>query len=324
MKKRRIVLASVLKPVDDPRMFEKMATSLARSGAYEVHVIGHRSDGVAREPAVHFHTLSPFKRISPGRIRSRLKVLKIVIKVKPELLIVTTHELLGVAFLIRILFGTKIIYDLQENYWRNIMYTDAFPKGTRAIIGCLVRMKEIIISPFIAHFILAEKAYFQELGFVKNKCTIIENKCLVPQDFERKPVNDYIQLVFTGTIAESTGVFQAIDLAKALHSIEHKIRLTIIGSIAQTKVKLRIQHEVDQNSFIRLTGDGNIIPHQKIMEAIATANFGLLYYPPSPHTENKIPTKLFEYLACHWLLSFCRTTQPWMANVRTLPGRHCR
>jgi hypothetical protein len=38
IKKRRIVLASVLKPVNDPRMFEKMGQSLSQM--YEVHIIG--------------------------------------------------------------------------------------------------------------------------------------------------------------------------------------------------------------------------------------------------------------------------------------------
>ncbi len=38
IKKRRIVLASVLKPVNDPRMFEKMGQSLSHH--YEVHIIG--------------------------------------------------------------------------------------------------------------------------------------------------------------------------------------------------------------------------------------------------------------------------------------------
>ena len=41
VKKRRIVLASVLKPVNDSRMFEKMGQSLAPY--YEVHIMGTQS-----------------------------------------------------------------------------------------------------------------------------------------------------------------------------------------------------------------------------------------------------------------------------------------
>jgi len=39
MKKQRIVLASVLKPVDDTRMFEKIGKSLSRNPDYEIFII---------------------------------------------------------------------------------------------------------------------------------------------------------------------------------------------------------------------------------------------------------------------------------------------
>ena len=63
MKKRRIVLASLLKPVNDTRMFEKIGVSLAQSGQYEVHIIGYPSGTSVSEPNVHFHPLPRFKNI---------------------------------------------------------------------------------------------------------------------------------------------------------------------------------------------------------------------------------------------------------------------
>ena len=179
MKKRRIVLASILKPVNDTRMFEKIGVSLVQSGQYEVNIIGYPTESAISDPNVHFHPLPKFKRLSFARFTARLKVLKFIIKVKPELLIVTTHELLEVAILIRIFFGTKIIYDIQENYWRNILYTDAFPKIIRPLIASFVRLKEWATSPFFSRFLLAEKCYAYELGFLKNKFVVIENKCKV-------------------------------------------------------------------------------------------------------------------------------------------------
>jgi glycosyltransferase involved in cell wall biosynthesis len=311
MKKRRIVLASVLKPVNDARMYEKMGASLARSEQYEIHIIGYPSNMVDGNTAIRFHPLKKFKRLSPGRLAARLKTLQISIKVKPDLLIVTTHDLLIVAFLIRILFGTKIIYDIQENNWRNILYTNAFPLGTRTLIAGLIRLKEVIISPFVGHFILAEKCYLNEMPFVKNKSTIVENKCKVPEGFQRRPDNKFIQLIFTGTLAESTGVFQAIDLAKKLKLIDPRIYLTIIGYGAQYEVLQKIEDETVQNPFIRLVGGKELVPHRTIMNVIATASFGMICYPVSPHLENKIPTKLFEYLACQ-LPILLQNHRPWV------------
>lgn len=311
MKKRRIVLASLLKPVNEPRMFEKMGMSLAQSGQYEVHIVGYPSETLISEPNVHFHLLPRFKRISFGRIVARLKALRFIIKVKPELLIVTTHELLGVVILIRILFGAKIIYDIQENYWRNIFFTNAFPKSLRPLLAFFVRLKEWVASPLFSQFLLAEKCYADELGFIKNKFLVIENKCKVPMDFQRNPSKDFIKMVFTGTIAKSTGVFQAIDLAKKLHAVEPKIRLNIIGYCTRTNELQKIKEEISKNDFITLTGGDEFISHSSIMDAIATANFGVICYPLSPHTENKIPTKLYEYLACQ-LPILLQNHKPWM------------
>ncbi len=299
MKKRRIVLASILKPVNDTRMFEKMGISLANSEKYEIHIIGYPTETKFFESKIQFHPLPAFRRLSVGRLLARLKTLQILINVKPELILVTTHELLGVAILNRIIFGSKIIYDVQENYWLNIRHTNAFPRILRGLIAFLVRAKELVTAPFVSRFILAEKCYAEELNFVRDKFSIIENKCKIPEGFVRKLDPDFIRLIFTGTLAESTGIFQAIDLAKKLHAFESKIRLDIIGFCAQPKLIRKIEKAISQDSYITLVGGGNFVSHSIIRDAIATANFGLICYPPSPHLENKIPTKLFEYLACH-------------------------
>src|SRR5258708_6960296 len=96
MKKQRIVIASLLKPVNDTRMFEKMANSLAR--VYDVFIIGFSSEkDVSVNSSIHFLPHGPFKRISFQRFIQPLRILKKIHKVKPEVLIVNTHELLIVA-----------------------------------------------------------------------------------------------------------------------------------------------------------------------------------------------------------------------------------
>ena len=57
MKKRTIVIASVLKPIDDTRMFEKFGMSLSDSGNYNVVIIGYPSKAIPSYPNVRFITL---------------------------------------------------------------------------------------------------------------------------------------------------------------------------------------------------------------------------------------------------------------------------
>ena len=95
IKKRRIVLASVLKPVDDTRMYEKIGVSLADRGNYEVYIIGYPSlHRYIESTSIHFLPLKPFQRLSLQRLLAPFKILKKTIQVQPDLLIVNTHELL--------------------------------------------------------------------------------------------------------------------------------------------------------------------------------------------------------------------------------------
>jgi glycosyltransferase involved in cell wall biosynthesis len=106
-----------------------------------------------------------------------------------------------------------------------------------------------------------------------------------------------IHLLFSGTLAPTTGIFIAIDLASKLHALEPKIRLHIIGFSPMQRVYHEIQDHTKGKSFIHLTESREPIPHQEILSAIQKADFGIIAYPPNRSTENTIPTKLFEYLA---------------------------
>ncbi|MFM8738751.1 MAG: hypothetical protein ACKOC0_00945 [Cytophagales bacterium] len=298
MKKRRIVIASVLKPVDDTRAFEKMAQTLVNQN-FEVFLIGQPSqNATSTNPSIHFLQLAKIHRISFARWFTPLVVGRKIYQVKPELLIVNTHELLIVAIVYRLLFGAKILYDIQENYAQNILSTEAFPRVIRLPLAAWVKLKERCASHWFHHFLLAEKSYENELGFIGKKYSVVENKVALPRGFRRLPTPSKRKLIFTGTLAENTGVFQAIELAKKLHAIDTITELELLGFCAQRSTLQRIQSAIQGCTFITLKGGENLVPHREIFEAISTANFGIISYPIRPYLQHKMPTKLFEYLAC--------------------------
>jgi glycosyltransferase involved in cell wall biosynthesis len=299
IKKRRIVLASVLKPVDEPRMFERMGRSLAENG-FEVFIIGSQGSLKSEKDHVHFLPHGKINRISIKRLAVKFKIIKHLFSIKPEVLIIATHELIGVALVYKLFTGRKIIYDIQENYFRNILHTNAFPKYIRWLIASLVRFKEIITSVFFSQFLLAEKCFVSELTFAQRKSVVIENKCRMgfERNRSRRQPNDGIEIIFTGTLAVSTGVFEAISLALKLNAINPKVSLKIIGYCQQVNTLSKIENEIKNHRFISLVGGKDFVSHQTILDAICSANFGIIYYTESPHTRDRIPSKLYEYLAC--------------------------
>lgn len=312
----KIVIASVLKPADDVRAFEKMAMTLV-AARHEVYLIGMPSTTQITPEGVHFLELVPFHRLDLQRLLAPFRVLKKLHKVKPQVLMVNTHELLVVSFLNRIFFGVKIVYDVRENYYRNILWTQAFPVWLRRPLALWVRLKERLLTPFFHRVIFAEKCYEDELKFVARKALVLENKSVLPLDFVRRPEQGKIVLAFTGTLGESTGVFEAIELADRLYEKRGDIELHILGSCTLPDMLADIMSRCSGKSYIKLTAGKMQVGHGRILDLIARANFGIISYPASPHTYNRIPTKLFEYMSAR--LPILLTNNPsWHALTAPL------
>ena len=296
MKKGRIVIASVLKPVDDTRMYEKMACTLLHSNDYEITLIGQAIDQIPVNQGIEFVPFKVTERFGLERFLVPIKVLLKLFKVRPDLLIVNTHELLIVSLINRILFGSVIVYDIRENYYRNIRFSETYSPKLRLPLSWWIRGKEKLFARLFHHIILAEKSYATELGFIGKRFTILENKALPPKDIT-KASSGVHKLLFTGTISKSTGVFEAITLATALHKVDQDIRLLIAGFCALPRTRAELLERIQDKPFIQLKGFYQLVPHQEIIAEIERADFGIMYYPPSPHTSGAIPTKLFEYMA---------------------------
>ena len=310
MKKKKIAIASVLKPADDVRAFEKMAMTLVKAG-YEVYLIGMPATTRVSPPGIHFLELAPFHRLHFKRLLAPLVIGQKIRKVRPEVLIVNTHELLVVNFLNRILFGVATVYDVQENYYRNILWTSAFPGWMRRPIAWAVRLKERVFAPWVNRVIFAEKCYASELKFMSGKAVVVENKSLLPPDFRRVPKAGKTVLAFTGTLGESTGVFDAIRLTDLLHEKDPSVELEIIGFCPRPNVLKRLQKMCGERPYISMEAGPMQVGHERIVDLLQRAHFGIISYPPSPHTSGRIPTKLFEYVSARLPILICNHG-PWV------------
>lgn len=311
--KIKVAIASTLKPVDDTRMYEKLGMSIAESPRYEVAIIGFPTKRPATHPSIRFLPLAPFRRLSVQRAFAPWKIFHTIKHIRPDVLIVTTHELLLPAVLYKFFFRKKILYDIQENYFRNILFLPSFHFLLRPLLAVYVRSKEKLLAPFFDYFILAETGYEQELAFPGKKKIVLQNKMRRPRFLKPKKsdTDGLIHLVFTGTIADNTGVFDAINLAWKLHRHDARIRLMIIGYCALPRVLAAVKAEIRACTFIDLIGGDHLVPHDDIMRAIQQADAGIIAYKPNAATRNSLPTKLFEYLGNH-LPVIMPNYRPWV------------
>ncbi|WP_299761757.1 glycosyltransferase [uncultured Pontibacter sp.] len=304
MSEKRILIASLLKPITDTRMFEKLGLSLSKLAETQIHIAGFLAPEPISAPAqVYFHPIFNFRRLSINRYLAQQKYTQLLEQVKPDLVIACTHELLATSQRYCRKHGAKLLYDVQENYTLNLATQQNYPPLLRQLLTYGVSKVEAKTASGVTHFLLAEQSYAQELPFIKGRnFTVIGNKYnpapdytlpATPVKLEQQP----LRLLYSGTIAELYGIFDAINLAIELHRLDASTTLTIIGYSARQDTLQKLQEQIKGKSYIRLIGGDRLVPHQQILQIIKESNLGLLPYQPHPSTERCIPTKLYEYMA---------------------------
>ncbi|MBJ6117988.1 glycosyltransferase [Pontibacter sp. BT310] len=302
MSEKRILLASLLKPVNDTRMYGKLGLSLCKLPNTRVHIAGFTAPAPAALPInMQLHPIFSFKRLSLGRLTAQQKFWKLLQTIKPDLLIVCTHELLLPACLYARNYKCSVIYDIRENYSLNLTAQDAYNPILKRVLAAGVRNIEKLTAPTIEHFFLAEQSYAQELTFISNRYTILENKYKPAANYSlpATPVRlnpERLKLLYSGTIAGIYGVFEAVELAEQFHQFNPQVTLNIIGYCAHTPTLQKLKQTIADKPYITLTGGEQLVPHPEILQAIATHDVGLLPYQPNPSTFRCIPTKLYEYM----------------------------
>lgn len=299
MTKKVIAIISVLKPVDDTRNYEKVARSIGNTNKYEINIIGFSAKKIPADPNISFHPVFNFRRTSLKRILAPYAVFSKLLKLKPELIIVTCAELLIVTVLYKIIFGSKIIYDIQENYVRNFIYSPSYSLAVKMPLAGLTRGVELISSFYIDQFILAEHIYYEQLKFTRNRAIVFDNKAVINSISNKPPYvqGEKLQLVYSGTISQHYGIFDAIGLVDKLKAAGWDAQLKIVGYSADRKVYNQLVEITRNKDYIDITGGDSLVSHDQILIEISKAHFCLLPYQANKSTEGRIPTKLYECLA---------------------------
>ena len=181
---------------------------------------------------------------------------------------------------------TIIICFIKKNY----------PFLIRLPAALYVRAKEHLLSPFFDHFILAEKTYMFELSFLKKDFSVLENKTLVPDGWKKKrKTHCYVSFLFSGTITESNGIYEAIELFRNIQLYQPDSVLIICGHCPGKKLNDYLKSI--EGASIQLIINPTPISHKKILDQIEHCDFGIVSYRINKSNEHCMPTKVFEYLA---------------------------
>ena len=310
-----VFLASVLKPVDDPRMRGKFAETLAERPLVRVHIAGQASanSGTAAaplQPQIHQHAIFQGARLSWGRLAAQGHYWQLLQQLRPALVVVHAPELLPLTLLWQALGRRRrFLYDIRENYALNVRTQQVYQGLTRRALAAGLRWIEAWAARRSVGVILAEASYADELPFLPataGRVVVLENKyqpagteIIRAAPRQLPPAGQPIRLLYSGTISVLNGVWEAISLTETLHHAwPGGARLTIMGFCQQPELLQQLRAEVARHpDWLTLAGGQELVPHTQIVAEITRSHLGLLPYQPHPSTERCRPTKLFEYLA---------------------------
>ncbi|MCP2045104.1 glycosyltransferase [Pontibacter sp. HSC-36F09] len=322
MSEKRILLASLLKPINDTRLYEKLGMSLSKISGASIHLAGYSAPIPAGAPDnLHFHPIFQFRRLSTGRLTAQRDYYRLLQHIRPQFVIVSTHELLLATLLYKARYkGVGIVYDIQENYSLNLRAQHNYSWPLKHLLALSIRTIEKMTASSIDHYLLAERSYAEELPFLGDRYTFIENKYKGSQKLPITaipaglPPAGPLRLLYSGTIAEEYGVWEAIKLAKQLQVVRPEVKLTIIGYCANSYTLTKLEKACHQLPFVELIGGNKLVPHKDILQQIQESHIGLLPYRPNASTFRCIPTKLYEYMA-HGLPILIQENPLWQGIV---------
>ena len=310
----------------------KFAETLLQRPYTRVHVAGRGAEGFADSTAdelggVYRHRIFTGSRLSLGRLAAQWRYWRLLRQLRPDLVIVHAPELLPATLLWQWLGqrrGRKFLYDIRENYALNVSSQRVYRGLVRRGLAGGLRWVETQAARRAAGLLLAEASYADELPFLRelpaSRVVVLENKYqpapaeTLPTHARPRPaLTEPVRLLYSGTISELNGVWEAVALAGQLHRAwPGGARLTIIGFCQQPTLLRALQAEVAAHpAWLRLVGGAELVSHAAIVAEIGRSHFGLLPYRPHPSTERCRPTKLFEYLA-HGLPIICAPNPLWL------------
>ena len=286
----KICHITTVHPPFDVRIFHKECKTLAKAG-YEVYLIAqHDKD----------ENVDGINIISLPKINSRIKRILILpikaffkaIKLKADVYHFHDPELLPVGVLLKIFTGRKVIYDVHEDYGKQILLKYYIPKILRKSISFIIDVFEkdasLCFNGIITatDYILMNFSYHKKAISVKNY-PIIENFSYKEKYYDNKNV---YTLIYVGGLAEIRGIIQMI---KALEFFENKnIKLILAGKFESKDLEDKVKK---LKGYEKVEYLGWVDP-KKVPYLLNDADIGMVCLNPRPNYLTSLPVKLFEYM----------------------------
>lgn len=278
-----------------------MALSLREKSKYHINIIGFSEKNETSEENIKFTPILYASKKIWIRICANFNFLRAIEKQQPDIVIISTWELLPAAYLGKMRWNYRLIYDVQENYSLNVEWNQPSKSSTlkKWLQRRLIQLIEHHSISFVDHFILAEDCYEQELPRFK-PFTYLPNTFFGKEIIQSRIIISSTQplnFLLTGTLTPVYGIIEGIYWFKSFLHHYPNAKLEIFGHCTDESFAQSLIDFVYNEGKITLNMSQNPVPYPEILQAYNRNDIVLLPYRLLPSIEPKIPSKLYECLA---------------------------
>jgi glycosyltransferase involved in cell wall biosynthesis len=289
----KVCILTTAHPAFDIRIFHKEAKTLA-GARFDVILIAQHDkteivDGIKIIPLPK--TTNRIYRI----FKTSLIAFWIALKQKASVYHFHDPELLPVGVLLKLLKRTKVIYDVHEDYGKQMLSKLYIPRIMRKGVGFLVRTVESFCSKLFDAIIAATDDILEKFSFHKRAVTvrnfpILANFCVEGQ--KRKIESKVFSLIYVGGLNEIRGITQIVRALDFINS-NNQLKLTLCGDFYPSDYEHKLR---SLKGFKKVEYLGWVKPY-KIPNLLGRHDAGIVCFLPEPNHINAMPNKIFEYMA---------------------------
>ncbi len=289
--KQRICILTTAHSSFDVRIFHKQACSLAQAGYKVILIAPHERAEIIS--SVHLQPL-PLRRNRLHRMLTLpVQALQLSLNIHAAVYHFHDPELILVGLALKFLTSARIIYDIHEDYPRQILSKAWIPAILRKPIAWSMRLLERLAARFFDGLVAATPGIARR--FPSSKTVVVNNFPRVEElTINQEETIPYPErpnwVVYVGGI---TTIRAAKEMVKAVDFMQMPAELILAGSF---------ESQALQNALSSLPGWSNVrflgwLSRPEVAATLAKAKVGLVLYYPLPNHIEAQPNKIFEYMA---------------------------
>ncbi len=286
----KVCILTTVHPPFDTRIFHKQAKTLVEAG-YDVTLIAqHDRDEVV--DGVKIIALPKLKNRFARILGLTWYAFWLALKQKADVYHFHDPELLPIGVLLKLFARAKVIYDVHEDYPKQILFkrwiNPLFRKVVAAswgrlelkeskMLDAIVVVSEIIASRFPPYKTVVIKNYPDLRLFLHESL-----------DYRERPAH----VVYVGGLTKMRGVYQMVQ---AIGQLPERLeaKLLLAGRFEPSS----LQDSLSNVSGWERTEYLGYLNRAEVVRLLTTARVGLVPLLPEPKHFSGVPVKLFEYMA---------------------------